>query len=160
MKKIATLILVMFSAAAHADYDSCMAAIGNNPKYATLKQKVAMTKPSDQTFAMIANNTFAASDEKPLIADWVTDRNKCFIDNEHEFSNMSIALQTLLNKQNLQFQSMAADLYNKKITYGDFAKIRAEMAAEFKMSLQTLKDYAARECEEKNAIQKTNNKCR
>jgi hypothetical protein len=103
----------------------CFSALESNPELQILKGKIALGNVSGQNLEMLANDKKPSPAEKSALAKWDALRQPC-IKQSSEWSQSHYAPNIALIADRLknQFNSLLADLYGGKITYGQFAKAR------------------------------------
>ena len=109
---------------------ACIEQIKQEPKLALLKNKVALASPKGQTFSMLVDSTFPTEQERPLIQIWVDMKSSCaskVIDD----ASIEQSIRDAQQRMNDSFIEIAVDLYQGKLTFGDFAKKRVSIEKSF-----------------------------
>ena len=103
----------------------CFSALESNPELQILKGKVALGNVSGQNLEILANDKKPSPAEKSALAKWDALRQPC-IKQSSEWSQSHYApnIAVISDRLKSQFNSLLADLYGGKITYGQFAKAR------------------------------------
>jgi hypothetical protein len=135
MKNRVALLLLMAAgsaAAAETEYVLCMNSVGADERLIPLADKVALLQTKTQTFQMLANTTYPSKEEQSLIGIWANARQECFNQAESErVRTTAPPVLPVIAESNVKFNAVTADLYNGKLTYGQFAQIRAQHFAEY-----------------------------
>ena len=106
----------------------CFEKVKSETELQVLKGKIELVASNDPPFDILANNSFPKEDEKIAISLWMGERQKCLEANEEwRRSKFSAAVIAHWDNDNENVTSLALDLYNKKISYGDFAKTITKM---------------------------------
>src|SRR5262249_23337288 len=119
--------------------ESLMADPALNP----IRDKVGLYGPDQQTFAMRTNTDYATTEEKPVIALWAQKRDQCEQINRPVLAKAPVQMAAVINAGKQVTDSMIAELYLGKITYGELANKRAKNAAEFKTTLANIQQALA-----------------
>jgi len=108
-------------------YVRCNYAIERDPRVSLIKGKVAFRGLQSQSLEILTNDAKPSEAEKPAIAVYAAELNKCDLLNEAEIVNKKFPADfiTLQKRITLETQLLIADLYAGKISYGGFAKARA-----------------------------------
>jgi len=109
----------------------CIDALATNSELAPLKDKVALGRVETQTFSMKTNTSRATVFDKPLIIKWVEAKKECTKQNP-SLDKLPPSLRTLLDQLWVQIEATALNLYEGKITFGEFAQQREAMNFEYK----------------------------
>lgn len=113
----------------------CVAKIESQKELQILKGKIELSE-SDQLLEILANDSRPTENERKAISIWVSEHQKCDRAGEEWLnSGFSPALTARFNKARADVYFLAADLYAKKISYGDFAKGQIRIEQEFKSDL-------------------------
>ena len=132
------LMAVAFSCNALAGDPSveCLEQLKSNDELQILKGKIALGSVDDQTLEILSNDDVPTKNEKEAISNWVRKRQGCKqLGAEWRSKNYSPTLIPIVNGYYSDFTSLTADLYAKKISYGDFAKGRAKIEQEFEKDM-------------------------
>ena len=118
---LASLLLLCSSQQVLAD---CFSDLAYLPELKPIREKVALASVTEQTFGMLTDNNYRTPDEAPAIFRWHFERDKC--------SRMRPPASNPVEQLTVQafnsIQSMLPDLYEGKMTYGEFAKRRQSIA--------------------------------
>lgn len=96
-----------------------------------LSAKVAARVIKEQTFEMLANTSRISDAEKPQIRKWVEDRQACLnVGAAWRAAYAHPDLEAIGNAVFSAFLSATAELYNGSITFGEYARRRAEIGAQ------------------------------
>src|SRR5262249_26972938 len=106
--------------------ESLMADPALNP----IRDKVALFNTEQQTFAMRTNTDYVSSEEKSAIALWAQKRDQCQLIERPMWDKAPVQLAAVSNAAKQLTDSMIAELYLGRITYGELANRRAKNAAE------------------------------
>jgi hypothetical protein len=101
-------------------------------EFSILADKLALATSSQQTFGMLSNTSKPSAAEKMAIAEWAKSGQDCF-SMTSEWRKQYNFPPTLAAVQDTSFSSflnLTADLYNGKLTYGEYAKARADIRAQ------------------------------
>ncbi len=120
----AILCFLAFSYICHAQEDpglTCNKGLATDAKFATLTRKTSLVSASDLTFEMLADQTFANKKERKAIAIWMQAKDEC-IKSAQDFrqSNYPPQIRALITEADGSLKALAVDLYNDKITFGEF----------------------------------------
>lgn len=111
---------------------ACVNDLAHRPEFSIIADKLALVDPSLQTFGMLSNTSKPNAAEKMTIAEWVKARQECIAMRREWRSqvNMPLILTAVQDASFSSFLNLTADLYNGKLTYGEYAKARANNAAQ------------------------------
>jgi hypothetical protein len=120
--------------------ESLMADPALNP----IRDKVAFYYTGEQqTFAMRTNTDYASAEEKPVIALWAQKRDQCELMHRPLLAKAPVQLSAVTNASKQVVDSMIAELYLGKITYGELANKRAKNFAEYRTTLANIQQALA-----------------
>ncbi len=108
------------------------------PEFTIIAGKVALpTRAPQQAFEMLSNTTKPNTDEKIAIAEWIKGKQACADmtlewQKQYHFPPLIAAIGATAFST---FLNLTADLYNGKLTYGEYARNRAEITARFDQQL-------------------------
>ncbi|MHB8562672.1 MAG: hypothetical protein ACYDDA_01775 [Acidiferrobacteraceae bacterium] len=128
---------------------ACAKALETNPEFSIIAGKVALVDPRQQTFSMLINTSKPDQVEKVAIAKWITDKQACYALTQRWRAqyNFPSTLSAIDDANNSKFLNLSANLYNGKLTYGQYAKARAKVFAEVSQQwaeeVQHLRDMQA-----------------
>ena len=123
--KIMGLVLLAVSSLAHAD---CMRDLANDPELYYIKDRIALGGIAQQTFGMLANESYPTSDEKKIILKYGSKREEC---RKKMNPSGNGALDQLQSSVFNASQSLILDLYSGVITYGQFARKRQDNFSDY-----------------------------
>ncbi len=119
---------------------ACFAGMADDSRFAVIKTKISFGNASDQTFAMLTDNSKPAPEERQAIRIWGQVREECLALQRTANTalgttpQIKVLMDTLMTNQ----QSLIAQLYLGNLTYGDFAAKRQTMANTFKESASNI----------------------
>ncbi len=99
-----------------------------NPKLSILAGKIALGGSSEQTFSHLTNNTKPTDAEKAAIALLSDEGRRCQNEIDKLSDDMPLPIKAVNHSSVTAVQNLLVALYEGKITYGDFAKLRKEVA--------------------------------
>lgn len=106
----------------------CIEAIVSRADFALIRSKIYLASAKDQPFAMMTNTDKPTEEEKKEIAAWISARQECFNNADSWYQQYSHPqLNAIVRRYTLMFFTLTADLYNGKITYGDYANGRSQI---------------------------------
>jgi hypothetical protein len=125
MKKIIFLCMLLFSSLSLAEPSSekCLSELYSRSDLASISNKMGANPPA--TFEQLANTEKVTEEEKPLIsklAQGVIDCHALYVSNES--GNLHPDIRKALEENNNNRMALLSDLYNQKISYGDYIKQR------------------------------------
>lgn len=131
-------VLVASVSPVHATEDptpACLVALSQDGRLKAIQNKLAIVDAKYQTLEMLSNDKKPTKNERALISLWASEGNKCIeLGGQWRLQNYPPTVVSLFNGYVSDLNSLGADLYSGKITYGTFAKKRAEKAKEFDAS--------------------------
>jgi hypothetical protein len=147
------LSLLMFVNWSYAQDPSlvCIEELKSNQELQGLFKKIPVDVSKGQSLEVLANNTKPTANEKKLISTFIDALDACSNQGSGwREKNYPLSVNTLGAKYQSDFKIAASDLYGGKLTFGEFAKLRAKMMTEFIANLQAevakvKQDKAARE---------------
>ena len=125
---------------------ACEARIKGDPSYAQLGSKIALGSVNEQTFSMLVDSSKPTEQEKAQLVKWVEAKRTCVeilaaADTKGE-------VRGLLRDSKEKFERAAMRLYSGEISYGEFAKARAELSGDLDKSFRDqLNEQRNRQCE-------------
>ncbi len=110
--------------------NQCYERLRNSPSMQTLDGKIA-PKVDEQPLSILSSNQRPTPKEKEALLTWDKERSECQkYEIEHVDTMVGAAtLKAALMSAQAQLRVDTADLYSGKITYGQFARKRQELAA-------------------------------
>jgi hypothetical protein len=116
--------------------DDCMARLKSNDELQILNGKIAVGITEEQTLEILSNDDLPTKKEKEAISIWVKERQICkHLGDEWRSKNYPPTVIPIVDGCYSDLTSLTADLYARKISYGDFAKRRAKIDQECKKSM-------------------------
>jgi len=119
--------------------ESLMADPALNP----IRDKVALFNTEQQTFAMRTNTDYVSSEEKSAIALWAQKRDQCQLIERPMWAKAPPQIAAVANAARQLTDSMIAELYLGRITYGELANRRVKNAAEVRTTLANIQQALA-----------------
>lgn len=138
MKAVAVVLLIVLvwcqtsQSAEPPPAVTCFTDLADRPEFQLLAGKLALVITGQQTFVMLSDTSKPNVKEKTVIAKWVKAQQDCFVmfvDWRKQY-NLTPALVALSDAEHSSFLNLTADLYNGKLTYGEYAKARADIRAQ------------------------------
>gem|GEM_PF-2699811 len=114
--------LLHFSVLAQESATDCELQILANKDFAVLKGKLDLLNTADQPTEILGNTKTPSKTEKAVIAKWVEEYKKCSKPVIEYHMSRSLEVGTVFENAYAELYFSAADLYQGKITYGDFAR--------------------------------------
>lgn len=147
MKMIAVavaLTLVSVSAVAfETPTQECVNGLADNPKVQQLRSR-APIRFAEQTFATLTNVTKASADDQTIISQWAELVEYCHNGIADSVKTLPQPAIQILERDHTQFLILLADLYGGNLTFGDFAKRRAELNSITTSQIMSLADERQR----------------
>lgn len=101
-----------------------------DPALNPIRGKVSLDRPDNVTFAMRTNTDYASDSERPAIALWAQKRDECHNAGAPALAMMPGPLSALMEGSHNAINALVAQLYLRKITYGQYAEKTAENIAQ------------------------------
>ena len=137
-----SLSLAVAALAVLAEQDptaECIATLHVYESLNPIADKVDLGAPATPSFKVLTNSDKATDAEKVAIAAWAAQREKCLQAGQSwRESNMPPDLRQLSEGSHGRLMGLMADLYDNKLTYGEFARQRAKIADELRSSWNAL----------------------
>jgi hypothetical protein len=139
----------------------CLKGLAADTRFTPIAAKLAINAATDTTFPMLADQTIANGAEQKAISDWATARAECVKGGEaHWQQHYPPQLHALAIEAENMMMALAVDLYNKKITFGEFNKRRQVAADEVRNKIVAMVQHLqsekqAREKAEREARQRS-----
>jgi hypothetical protein len=130
-----TLLLVMHGlcAAQQGSLASCLDKLAPDPAFALLARKLALGMATGATPAMVADTSLANNQERPVIAEWAAARAECLkADSRYGNAVYRPPLQAFGIDAENQVMAAAVELYDRKISFGEFNRRREAIAQELR----------------------------
>jgi hypothetical protein len=120
---------------------NCEAEIVANKNLQILKGKLDLLNAASQPLEILANNKTPSKKEMPAISLWVEEQKRCSAPGIAYHKSQSPEVGAIFEQAYTEMFISAADLYQGKITYGDFAKasIRRHQAVNERISVVVTK---------------------
>ena len=109
-------------AAAEFSIADCEAQIVANKDLKILKGKIDLLNTANQPIEILANSKVPSNKEKAAIALWVEEQKRCSAPGIEYHKSQSPEVGAIFDQAYAELYISAADLYQRKITYGDFAR--------------------------------------
>jgi hypothetical protein len=134
MRLLAMALLLLMHGLCAAQQDSlaaCLDKLVSDPAFALLAGKLALGTATSATPAMFADTSLASNKERPVIADWGAARAECLKANS-QFGNAVYRppLQAFGIDAENKVMAAAVELYDRKISFGEFNRRREAIAEE------------------------------
>lgn len=100
----------------------CEAQITANKRLQVLKGKMDLLNSDDQPTEILTNDNVPSRKEKKAIALWIKEQKRCSKPGIDYYKGQSPAIGAIFEKAYSETFFSADDLYQGKITYGDFAR--------------------------------------
>jgi hypothetical protein len=117
-------------AAVNLSVADCEAQIVANKDFQILKGKINLLITSNQPIEILANRKVPSNKDKVAIALWVEEQKRCSAPMIEYHNSQSPEVGAILDQAYAELFISAADLYQKKITYGDFARATVRLDQE------------------------------
>ena len=127
----------------------CFDDLRTKPELSAIAGKVALGRLGQQTFALFGDTTKPTDEEKAAILVWVNARQACYQLARQWQIETNMPPHFVAMNENSWSNSilMIADLYNGKMTYGEYARARAEAGSKFQQQwaaeVQRLQEHQA-----------------
>ena len=125
MKTIFFIAMILFcnTSLAATVGEQCFDELYTRPDLTVINNKIGTGSPP--TFEQLANTEKATEEEKSLISKLAQGVSDCFaLYMSKEFSNLHPDIKKALEENYNLRMALLSDLYNQKITYGDYVKQR------------------------------------
>lgn len=116
------LIVAGSATAAEISVADCEAKIVANKNLQILKGKIDLLNTANQPIEILANNKVPSKKEKVALALWVEEQKRCSAPGIEYHKSQSPEIGAIFDRAYSELFLSAADLYQGKITYGDFAR--------------------------------------
>jgi hypothetical protein len=126
-----------------ADVNQRCASLMGDPALNPIRDKVALYDVEQQTFAMRTSTDHASAEEKQAISLWAQKRDQCELMNRPIFAKAPVQMSAVTKATKQVVDSMIAELYLGKITYGELANKRAKNYAEYRTTLANIQQALA-----------------
>ncbi len=111
------------------EFEKCFSNLTSDPELVGLKDKIALNNATDQTFAMLSDNSKPTAKDKELLKVWGSKRDNCFGKRREEMQDARVPLPIVShsNATATAGQLLIADLVNGNLTYSGYAVKRQEL---------------------------------
>lgn len=111
---------------------ACIEQLAARQELAPLAAKVALGLAKDQPFSLMTRTDKPTEQDQQLIAAWVNERQECFrmSDAWTKQYNAPPQIIAIRGEAFSRFLAASADLHAGKLTYGEYANVRAQLNAE------------------------------
>lgn len=135
----------------------CIAEIKSKKELQILKGKIELDGSANYSFEKLANKSIPTNKEKKAISLWVSEHKRCRqLGYEWRSNKYPPMLIATVDKLYTDMIFLAADLYAKKISYGDFAKGVVKADQEFNVNIaaaiQQLRQQQQAEQQQREAL--------
>lgn len=115
---------------------ACLSALQPDPKIQILNAKMPFDITNGQSLAVLSDPTKPNTKEKVALAYFATEADRCFgVGAEWRTEHYPVEVSSALTLFRVDVLSAMADLYGGKMTFGDYAKLRAKMLADLKVKV-------------------------
>lgn len=137
----------------------CIAEVKSKKELQILNGKIELGGSADYSLEMLANTNRPTKKEKEALSLWVSEHNKCKqMGDGWRNQNYPSAIIAILDKLYSEINFLAADLYARKISYGDFAKGQIRLYREFNANMieafQRIRQQLEAENQRREALKK------
>ena len=146
MKAGASLLaaVALWGAAAHAQPKGnpampCFRALATDPRFAAIKDKVALGGDLDEMHRMTKGTERASAQEAPVIAAWKDARADCHRLEKGYFATRDSGIQALAEEYFAALQAQIAELQAAKISYGEFDSRRLELYGTLQIRVEAIR---------------------
>lgn len=127
---------LVFPALAADPSETCFNSLAARASLAPLQQLVALGNIKNQSVDMMSNTRYPTRTEKEIIKAWVRERDQCFvIGDSWRQENMPANMRAILDTHYARNKLLIAELYQSRITYGEFGIQRAALSAQLTENL-------------------------
>lgn len=118
----------------------CFESIAYDKRFVSLRDKIAINlRPNQLPLEMLSNAAFPTEDEKQTLGVWVVARQACMDAGEAFRARYAPPEYRANMASNVnRVKLLAAKLYAKQITYGEFNQMRAENSLDSQRTMATL----------------------
>ena len=104
------------------DLESCEQGILNDKRFNVLNGKIDLLHTANPSLEVLSNNKLPTKNEKAALMQWVEAQKKCSAPGIAYFKSLSPDVGAIYEDAYADMYLSASDLYQGKITYGEFAK--------------------------------------
>jgi hypothetical protein len=109
----------------------CIVEASKRETFDRLRTKMSLTGSKDQTFSMLVDKTSVTDEEKRTIVEWMSERENCWrASMPWRGNNLPPAIRSIAERIYTEGTGLVAELYLGKLSYGEYATKRSEMAAD------------------------------
>lgn len=117
----------------------CLEGLVTDSRFITIAEKVAINAVEDTTFAMLANQSLANERERKAISEWVTARAGCIKAGSAYLQQTYLPqIYAWIQESENSLLATAIELYNGKLSFGEFNRRRKATAVEIDNKLAAL----------------------
>lgn len=119
--------------------ETCFNSLEARHSLSPLRQLVALGNIRNQTVGMMDNARHPTAAEREIIKAWVRERDQCFVIGENwRQENMPAAMRAILDTHYARNKLLIAELYQSKITYGEFGIQRSALSSQLSANLNAV----------------------
>lgn len=107
---------------------ACSEGIATNPSLRIISSKISLLNTSQQSFSQLTNSSKPTEEEKVAISFLAGEIRRCQAEHDKLYEDYPLTLTAVNHSSLSAIESLLASLYEGKITYGDFAKMRRQVA--------------------------------
>lgn len=107
---------------------ACSEGIAKNPSLQIISSKISLLDTSQQSFSQLTNSSKPTEEEKVAISLLATEIRRCQAEHDKLYADYPLTLTAVNHSSLSAIESLLASLYEGKISYGDFAKMRKQVA--------------------------------
>lgn len=132
---------------------SCFEALDSDDEIAPIKSKVSLVGAMNQPFSMLIDNSTPTPEEQKAIFAWANKRDICSkeISASMDKEGMPRVMKNVAISGYSTSRQLIADLYNLKLTYGEFARKREQIAQLVNESMTNIQIELQKESAESKA---------
>ena len=131
LAQILACVLWSASSIAQDPMGGCIVEAAGHAKFDGLRTKMSLTGSKDQSFTMLVDKTFVTEEEKQTIVVWMSERESCWRTSvPWRENNLPPAIRSVAERIYTGGTRLVADLYVGKLSYGEYASKRSELAAD------------------------------
>lgn len=118
---------------------ACLAELQNTPQAKSLSSKLLLDTSKPYSLELLANTSKPTPKEKASLSFVASELERCEdLSNEWRKRNLPFEVNALFESYKVDIKSSFVELYGGSLTYGDFAKARSRLSAEFKQRLNAI----------------------
>jgi hypothetical protein len=137
---ILSIVLVSANAFAASDPSvECGQQLAKQPQFSLIAKKVPLTSIKDMTFDMLSNDSKPTPADRTQIHDWVTAHQECIRQgDDFRKTNYPPEVAAIVGEIDNKMIGVVADLYAKKLTYGQANKQLQAIFDDFTVRLSVI----------------------